>query len=176
MGPPDRGEAQTVRCDYTAAVDAPAQPERPRSRRLLLIIGGLVVALCVAFGVTVLRQKARFEAYRAATLDDKTMPWEQAELSIDECVAFTVDWAMGCTGVESWCSGHAPRLTLECLRSADRTQACTALGDLAGDTHFGYAECERLRESVDGRYAKRNHKKFCAASYRAVAELCRDAP
>ena len=157
-------------------MDAPAQPERPRSRRLLLIVGGLVVALCVAFGVTVLRQKASFEAYRTATLDGKTMPWEQGELSVQACVTFTVDWAMGCPGVESWCSAHAPRLTMECLRSADRTEACAMLGDVVADTHYGYAECEQLRESVDGRYAKRSHKKFCAASYRAVAEHCRNAP
>ena len=96
------------------------------------------------------------------------------ELSIEQCVAFTVDWAMGCPGVESWCSGHAPRLALECLRSADRRPACEALGDEVESTHFGYAECERMREAVEGRYTKRTHKKFCAAAYRAVAEHCRE--
>ena len=132
------------------------------------------MALCVAFGVTVLRQKAQFEEYRHATLDGRTMPWTQGEMSVDECVGFTVDWAMGCPGVESWCSSHAPRLTLQCLDSIDRDAACSQLGDKVADTHYGYAECERLRESVDGRYAKRHHKKFCAASYRAVAQHCRE--
>lgn len=156
-------------------MDAPAQPRRPRTGRLLLFVGGLLVLLCVVFGVTVIRQKAQFEEYRAATLDDRTMPWEERELSIEECVAFTAEWAMGCPGVESWCSSHAPRLTLECLRSADRAPACEALGDEVESTHFGYAECERMRESVEGRYTKRSHKKYCAAAYRAVAEHCRGA-
>jgi len=155
-------------------VDAPAHPEPRRSRRLLLILGAVVVALCTAFGVNVVRQKARFEDYRAATLEGKTMPWEQSELSVDECVEYTVEWAMGCPGVESWCSAHAPRLTMECLGSADRTEACATLGDVVADTHYGYAECEALREPVEGRYAKRSHKKYCAASYRAVAEYCRE--
>ncbi len=155
-------------------MDAPAHPARPQTRRLLIVVGAVVVALCVAFGVNVVHQKQQFEAYRAETLDDKTMPWEHAELTVDECVAFTVDWAMGCPGVESWCSAHAPRLTLQCLGSIDREQACTELGDRVADTRYGYAECEGLREAVDGRYTKRNHKKFCAASYRAVAEFCRE--
>lgn len=156
-------------------MDAPALTGRPRFRRLLIIVGGVVLALCLAFGVTVLRQKARFEEYRASTLDGRTMPWEAGKLSVEECVGFTVDWAMGCPGVESWCSAHAPRLTLQCLGSVNRDQACAELGDKVADTHYGYAECESLRESVDGRYTKRNHKKFCAASYRAVAQFCREA-
>ena len=138
------------------------------------MVGAVVVLVCIAFGISVVRQKAEFEEYRAATLDARTMPWEEGELSIEQCVAFTVDRAMGCPGVESWCSGHAPRLALECLRSADRRPACEALGDEVESTHFGYAECERMREAVEGRYTKRTHKKFCAAAYRAVAEHCRE--
>lgn len=156
-------------------MDAPAAPRRPPTRGLLFAIGGVVVALCVAFGVSFVRQKSQFEDYRRTTLDEETMPWEERTLSIEECVEFTVDWAMGCPGVESWCSGHAPRLTLSCLRSADRKETCAALANDMASTHFGYAECEALRESIDGRYTKRSHKKFCAASYRAVAEACRSS-
>ena len=156
-------------------MDAPAEPRPRRKGRLILVIAAIVLLLCVVFGVTVVRQKAQFEEYRAATLDGRAMPWEDGEQSIEECVAFTVEWAMSCPGVESWCSGHAPRLTLECLRSADRHEACEALGEDVSSTHFGYAECERMRESVEGRYAKRSHKKFCAAAYRAVAEHCRES-
>lgn len=156
-------------------MDAPAEPTRPRTGRLILVVAAVVVVLCIVFGVTVVRQKAQFEEYRAATLDGRTMPWQERTLSVEECVAFTVDWAMGCPGVESWCSGHAPRLTLECLSSADRSTDCETLGDGISSTHFGYAECERMRETVDGRYTKRTHKKFCAAAYRAVAEHCRGA-
>lgn len=136
-------------------------------------MGAVVVLLCVVFGVTVLSQQAKFREYRAATLEAGPLPWTEHTMSTDECVRFTVDWAMGCPGVESWCANEAPRLTRECLESADRREVCEQLGDEVASTHFGYAECEALREPVEGRYTKRNHKKFCAAGYRAVAEHCR---
>ncbi len=138
------------------------------------MVGGLVVALCVVFGVTVMRQKAQYEDYLHQTLEAGPMPWAQHPMDVGECVEFTVQWAMDCPGVESWCSGQAPRLTRQCLASAERRAACDALGDEVARTQFGYAECEAMRESVEGRYTKRNHKKFCAASYRAVAEYCRE--
>lgn len=157
------------------AVDVPAPTaERPRTRRLLLGVGALVVVLSVVFGVTVMRQQARYKEYRAATLEADPLPWTQRTMSVEECVQFTVDWAMACPGVESWCANEAPRLTRQCLGSADRQQVCTSLGQDVASTHFGYAECEALREPIEGRYTKRGHKKFCAASYRAVAEHCRE--
>lgn len=155
-------------------MDAPAPPSGPRTRGVLLVIGAVVVVLCVVFGVTMMRQKAQFEEYRVRTLDEQTMPWTERTMTIDECVGFTIDWGMACPGVESWCSGHAPRLTIECLESTDRRASCDALGDDVAATSFGYTQCEERRESVDGRYAKRAHKKLCAASYRAVAEHCRE--
>lgn len=154
-------------------VPAAAAPERPRTRRLLLAVGALVLLLCVVFGVTVQQQHAKYQEYRAATLEAGPLPWTQRTMSVEECVTFSVDWAMACPGVESWCSGEAPRLTRACLASADRSAHCQALGDTVASTHFGYAECEAMREHVDGRYTKRSHKKFCAASQRAVAEYCR---
>ena len=140
----------------------------------MLAIIGAVVLLSVIFGVTVMRQKSQFQDYRAATLEQEP-PWTQAPMTIDQCVEYTVDWAMACPGVESWCFNEAPKLTRACLDSQDRQGSCRELGDSVASTHFGYAECERLRESVEGRYTKRNHKKFCAASYRAVAEYCRQS-
>lgn len=139
----------------------------------MLAVVGLIIGLSVVFGVTVMRQKAQYQEYRAATLEQGPLPWTLAPMSVEQCVEFTVDWAMACPGVESWCFNEAPQLTRACLGSRDRTEVCTALGDTVASTHFGYAECEQLREPVEGRYAKRSHKKFCAASYRAVAEFCR---
>lgn len=157
------------------AVDVPAPTaERPRTRRLLLGVGALVLLLCVVFGVTVMRQYTEYKEYRAATLEAGPLPWTQRSMSVEECVRFSVDWAMACPGVESWCAGEAPRLTRACLGSADRSEVCRSLGDEVASTHFGYAECEALREPIEGRYTKRGHKKFCAASYRAVAEHCRE--
>ncbi len=152
---------------------APPTTRRPRTRGLLLWLGALVVILCAVFGVTVLRQQAEFREYRAATLESGPLPWTERLMTPDECVQFSVDWAMGCPGIESWCANESPRLTRLCLESADRSEVCEALGDVVASTHFGYAECEALREPIEGRYTKRNHKKFCASSYRAVAEHCR---
>ncbi|MCX4241586.1 hypothetical protein [Paraliomyxa miuraensis] len=154
---------------------APA-PDRPRTRRLVLGVIAVIVLLCVVFGITVRRQQARYQEYRAATLEAGPLPWTERTMSPQECVAFTVDWAMACPGVESWCANEAPRLTRECLSSTDRSEYCESLGDEVASTHFGYAECETMRQSVEGRYTKRNHKKFCASSYRAVAEYCRSSP
>lgn len=153
-------------------VPAPTAP-RPRTRGLLIGVGALVLLLCVVFGVTVMRQQAEYREYRAATLEAGPLPWTERTMSVEECVEFTVEWAMACPGVESWCANEAPRLTGDCMASTDRREVCNALGDAVASTHFGYAECEALREPVEGRYTKRNHKKFCAASYRAVAEHCR---
>lgn len=139
----------------------------------MLVVLGVVVVLSVIFGVTVMRQKAQYQDYRATTLEQGPMPWEQAPMTVAQCVEFTVDWAMACPGVSSWCSNESPRLTRACLQSQDRRPDCEALGDTVASTHFGYAECEALRESVEGRYTKRSHKAFCASSYRAVAEFCR---
>jgi len=154
-------------------VPAPTSAPRPRTRGLLIGVGALVVTLCVVFGVTVMRQQAQYREYRAATLEAGPLPWTQRTMSVEECVQWTVDWAMACPGVESWCANEAPRLTRECLASTDRRPVCEAFGDAVASTQFGYHECEALREAVDGRYTKRSHKKFCAASYRAVAEHCR---
>ena len=158
-----------------AAVDVPAPTSstRPRTRGLLLGLGALVVLLCVVFGVTVMRQHAEYAEYRKATLESGPLPWTQRTMSVEECVGWSLEWAMACPGVESWCANEAPRLTRDCMASADRQEICEQLGDAVASTTFGYAECEALRESVEGRYTKRSHKKFCAASYRAVAEHCR---
>lgn len=154
-------------------MEPPSADKKPRTRAVLLIIAGVIAVLCIVFGVTVVQQKTEFEDYRRATLDEQTMPWTERAMTVDECVDFTVAWSMDCPGVGSWCSGHGPRLTLECLGSTDRHEACAAYGEKLAATSFGYQECEQRRESVEGRYAKRAHKKFCAANYRAVAEYCK---
>jgi hypothetical protein len=154
-------------------VDVPAPTSRPKTRGLLLGVAAVVVLLCVVFGVTVMRQQSAYREYRATTLEAGPLPWTQHPMSVEACIQWTVDWAMACPGVESWCASEAPRLTGECMASVDRREACARFGDAVASTQFGYGECEALREPVEGRYTKRSHKKFCAASYRAVAEHCR---
>jgi hypothetical protein len=150
-------------------------PTRPSTRKLLAVIGGIVLVLCGVFGYTIVRHRASFDAYVERTLVPGQMPWDARELSVDECAEFGTTWGMQCTGLESWCLAEAPRVTRMCMEAADRTEACRELGDAVETNRFGYHECEALREDVEGRYIKRGHKKYCAASYRAVAESCRAA-
>lgn len=148
-----------------------AQP--PRARGLLLGIGAAVVALSALFGWRTLQQRAEYRAYKAQTIDEAELPWAKAEVDVDTCVSWTTNWGMECSGMESWCLNETPRLTLACMAASDRSAYCDELGDAVKSTHFGYAQCEALREGVEGRHLKRAHKKYCAAVYRAVAEHCR---
>ncbi len=132
-----------------------------------------MLLLSGVFGYTTLRQRASFRDYKQATTSPDMLPWNDGVVSVDECVSHTVQWGMECPGLESWCLNETPRLTLECLASADRSAYCTEQGDAVSSTSFGYGACESLRDALEGRYIKRAHKKFCAASYRAVAEHCR---
>lgn len=153
----------------SAAMDEPAPP---RTRGLLIGIGVAMVALSVLFGWRTLQQRAQYREYKAQTVNEEDLPWTGAEVGVDTCVEWSVEWGMACTGMESWCMGEAPRLALACLRSSDRTAFCDDAGEGIKSTHFGYAQCEALREDVEGRHLKRAHKKYCASIYRAVAEHC----
>lgn len=97
-------------------------------------------------------------------------------MSVDECIAFSIDWATQCPGIQSWCEAEVPRVTKACLESADRGGYCDEVGDGVLTTGFGFHECEALRENVELKYARRWHKKYCARSYRAVADHCRHLP
>jgi hypothetical protein len=149
-----------------------AESARPKARGLLLLVAAAVVVLGGVFGYVTLRHRDAYRAYRAATLESGELPWATRHFSVDECVQYGTDWGLACPGVESWCAGDAPRVTLMCLESADRTEACATFGDEVQTNRLGFSECEAMRQDVEGRYTKRNHKKFCAASYRAVAEFC----
>lgn len=155
-------------------METPASEGRS-ARGLLILIGVVMLVLSVVFGVRTLQQRAQFREYKQATVDLDAMPWNEVPMAVDACVETTVTWGMECTGLESWCLNETPRLTMACMASEDRGDFCAAQGDAVLSTHFGYAECEALRDRVDGRYTKRAHKKFCAAAYRAVAEHCRQA-
>jgi hypothetical protein len=150
-------------------------PDRPRigTKRLLLVLGGAMCVLCVVFGGTIVKQHRAFSEYRSATLETGPLPWDSADVAPDECVRFAVDWGMACPGLGTWCENESPRVVERCMQSRDRTQYCAALGDAPSRTDFGYDECARLREPLDGRHAQKAHKKFCAAAYRAVAQSCR---
>lgn len=160
-----------------AMPDAPSPPISPdptrrSSRRLLAIIGGVVAVLAGVFGYMTLKHRNDYREYRERTIESGALPWDTQPFSVAECVEHATDWGLACPGLESWCLGDAPRVTLMCLQSAERTHECAAFGEDVRTNHFGYEACEALREDVQGRYKKRGHKKYCAANYRAVAEYC----
>lgn len=143
------------------------------TRRLLLVLGGAVAVLCVVFGVAIVRQQSAYRAYYEATVVRATPRWQTQDVTPDECVALSVDWALACPGLGTWCDAEAPRQVGACLESRDRTAYCTELGDRGGSTEFGVEECTTMREGVEGRSVLRSHKKFCASGFRAVAEHCK---
>lgn len=145
--------------------------------RLLAILGAAVVGLSVIFGFTILRNHSVFRDYQAATLEDGDAPppWDTEALSVDDCVEETVRWTMECPGIASWCLAEVPVVAERCLASRDRTAYCEEVGDEVMSTRFGFHACEDLRAGMDDddeKYAKRANKKYCAATYRAVAEHC----
>lgn len=157
----------------SGSVASMTEPQPPRTRGLIIGIVAAMVLLSVVFGWRTLQQRNEYDAYKRQTVDEAALPWTQGPVDVDACVSWTTRWGMECAGMEAWCLGEAPRLTMACMDSADRTAFCEEAGDDVKSTHFGYAECEDLREDVEGRHLKRAHKKYCAAVYRAVAEHCR---
>jgi len=149
-------------------------PDRAQAGRVLLVIAAALAMLTVVFGTSVLRNRAVFVEYRDATIDNEArpLPWKIEAVAPARCVELAVDWAMKCPGMETWCSNEAPQVALDCMASSDRKDYCQELGEDFRDTHFGVDACLKLRESIEGTHAKRHHKVFCAAAYRAVAAHC----
>ncbi len=146
-----------------------------RGSRILIIIAVVVAGLTAVFGVSSVRSSRVFSEYRSRTLDDPDhpVPWRAGEPSVDDCIDFAIDWATGCPGIQSWCEAEVPRVVRECVASHDRTAYCDDVGDTILSTGFGYHACEERRREIAQKYAKRWHKKYCAKSYRAVADHCR---
>ena len=152
-------------------------PKKRRALPILVILGVVIVGLTVVFGVTSMDSSRVFSEYRDRTLhdDEHPPPWTRRELGVDECISFALDWATACPGIQSWCEAEVPSVMVQCLESADRTAYCDEVGDEILTTGFGFHDCEDRRESVTEKYAKRWHKKYCAKSYRTIADYCRRA-
>lgn len=146
----------------------------PRATGLLLVIGAATLVLTAVFGVSVLRNRASYRAYRAETLENAAvpLPWTSEDVSVEGCIAFAVEWGMACPGLESWCANEAPQVARRCFESRDRSRYCREVGSAIASTSFGFHECKALRASVTGTHAQRSHKKFCAAAYRTLAAVC----
>ena len=156
----------------------PHATPRPGTGRLIGLIVVVIVALTIPFGWSVMRNHETFAAYQDKTIDSETAPppWEGEAAprhSVEDCVTYTVNWAMECPGIQSWCQAEVPVVVDRCLASQDRQPFCDGLEGEWMSTRFGFHECNDLRESVEGKYAKRAHKKYCALSYRGVADHCK---
>lgn len=148
----------------------PGQAAPSSATRVLGILAAIVVVLTLVFGISIVRQRRMYRAYVERTLEHRP----PAGRSIERCVTDTVDWAMACPGVESWCANEAPRVARECFAPDELATYCRAQGEKVAQTAFGVGECATARETVEGKYAQRAHKKYCASIYRALAEACRE--
>ena len=157
-----------------------AETRRRIGVRVLLVMGVVLALLMVVFGKTTADSYAKFEAYRATSLEDPQNPprWQLAarlgyrvserDIAVDELLA----WIEACPGVSSWCESSLPSLTVECLESQDRSAYCESVGDTIKSTRFGYDECSARYDQIDGRFARRYAKKHCSLIYRAIAGHC----
>jgi hypothetical protein len=150
----------------------PAQPLR--KSRIVPILIVVITGMTVIFAFQSSRSSDEFARYRTATLEDVEPPWVDESVAVPDCITYAIEWATDCPGIQSWCEAEVPRLVGQCLTSADRSGYCDELGDEILSTGFGYEDCETRREAVSEKYAKRWHKKYCAKSYRMVADHCRD--
>ena len=159
----------------------------PSTGRILAVIGGVVLVLTVAFSVAIVQHHGTYRDYRSETLDDAnaSVPWDTQEVSVEGCVAYTIDWTMACPGIAPWCQAEVPVVMETCLASTDRAAYCAEVGDEILSTRFGYEACQEARTERFGahegcqdeairsdRYACRAFKKYCAGSYRAIAKHC----
>jgi len=152
--------------------EAEYAPSRLSVVHLLLVLGAIVIGLALVFGGSVWRGRAVFRAYVERTLKAPAHPPKGR--SIAECVEYAVGWGMACPAMETWCANEAPRVAAACFAAGELDTACEGFGDQVFQTGFGVEACQGLRAEVAGKYAKRSHKKYCASSYRALAELCRE--
>lgn len=153
---------------------APELGKRASTTRVLLVLGGAALLLTVVFGAMLMRHRASYRAYVDRTLAPSQHP--PRGVSVPDCVAYAVDWAMHCPGIESWCANEAPQVARACFAATDLAAYCKTQSDAFATTSFGVEACTEARASLDGTYARRSHKKFCASVYRSLAERCQAQP
>ena len=136
--------------------------ERPGSRGLRLVLGGIVV-LSTVLGVMAYRRYRSSEDYIQASLE----PFRQAGRRLDPegCIDRVLSWHKDCAAMAGLCQAAVARLMGLCLRAQDRGAYCRSLGRSTTDTRFGYQECKR-------RGVKRHRKKACAGLYRTIDAHC----
>jgi hypothetical protein len=141
---------------------------------------GAGIVLGLIFGVSTLLALYMFSRYSQTLsyvrstigdIDNGVMPqvefpWASAELTPEECVDATLEWARQCTGIKSMCDMYVDRYMALCLESGDRNSFCHAIEGFTGTTEFGVPECRArgVLRNVD--------KEACAMAYRTVDGFC----
>jgi hypothetical protein len=138
-----------------------AQPSQPKSRWKLVVLG--LFAFSTLVGVVSYWRFIVSDRYLRQ--DIVSMAKAGKSLTVEQCVTRTVSWASTCRAMKSLCVSTSPHLMKTCLVAQDRRGYCDKLGVRGQDTHFGYHECK-------ARKVDRQHKKICAAAYRAIASYC----
>ncbi len=141
-------------------------------RKRMVIAAAVLLALILTglFGWTTFRGSREFSAYRAQTLENPL--WTREKLSVSQCVDQTIEWAQNCPGISNWVEAAVPDVARDCFSSQDRKAFCDAAGDSIHSTRFGYEECGQRLEGVVGKRKIKALTKWCAKSYRVLANYC----
>jgi hypothetical protein len=121
-----------------------------------------LLAIASLLGVLAFYRYSQSE--RALVAELTAMAKRAASLDVDGCVSETLAWNKRCEAMKTLCDASVPRMMETCLRGADRSSRCRALGDRVMATQYGVAECKAR--------GRTRRDKPCALSYRAIASHC----
>ncbi len=138
------------------------------------IVLGLIFGVSTLLALYLFARYSQTLSYVRATIGDVDngvapeveFPWAAVDLTPEECVDATLQWARDCTGIKSMCDMYVDRYMGLCLESAERTAFCHAIEGFTGTTEFGVPECRArgVLRNVD--------KEACAMAYRTVDGFC----
>lgn len=137
---------------------------------VLVLLASAAVAVPYARSVQAEHKLLRdhVDAFKAAP------PWT-ATSTPEECVGHAMAFGQDCPGLKQACSAAVPDMARTCAAELDLTAWCAGHGDTIHTTAFGFEDCDtRLTEAgLVERADRRVPKKHCAASWRALADICR---
>jgi hypothetical protein len=142
--------------------------------RILWILGGAILLLCAVFGWRTVDARNDFDDYRQSTLVDGAaeLPWQDAEMGVEACIDYALEWALECPAMDTWCHNYLPEVLAKCLDSQSREIFCQEGTTQSFGTSYGYAQCEERVSRVEEKYRKRTTKKLCVRAKKAVLAYC----
>lgn len=165
-------------------------PETAQDGPSLKLVFGLLASISVVLGVFAYWRYAQSEAYVAEGM--RMMEARGAELTPDECIAETVEWANACDQNDTnaaVCLQGVKLVMFHCLHAKDRTEPCEAYLDPESAMHEPTEDMrararnpDRAGESGNWVYARCDERGMtctnrrecaCAEAYRAIDSFCR---